>query len=276
MVKRPVTPGRLALGLFVLVALMLAGGCRKKSAPQFYELESTSSILIAREGDDAWESDEMDRVLEGLKAIPTDALEADKVSELIKKIEGERARLKQERASDEADTKASEAKRPQLPRLIADVPEDAGSEGEVDAGPDLPYAEMPISLFNKRFGACMEPVVEGEQPNLGKVLLFTVRSTDDCRARFKVPADSKLTYVFKDGVLRGERTERRTDAGLYIPPPPPPPPVEDAGPAQLQFVIPGTPAPQPAPPQSPNGTAPSVPVEPDISREPPAVDSREP
>lgn len=208
------------LVIVLLGASLWLGGCRKKSAPQFYSLESTYSILVARDGDEAYADPAMDEVVQGLKAIAPETVEGPRAAKLLEAIGVERARLAAEQAEVARLDAAGKVPRPQLPSLLSPTRAatvDAG-RAAVDAGQSLPWAEMPLHEFNRLFGRCMEPPAETELAGLGKVLSFAVLGQPTCREQFKVPDDTRLLYVFKDGVLRGERTERRTvtiqDAGV--------------------------------------------------------------
>jgi hypothetical protein len=242
----------------VLLMLLLCAGlalsaCRKKSAREYYQLESTYSIMVARDGDDAYADPVMDQVLTQLRAIDPATVEGPKAAELAQKIDAERGRLAAEKAAAAAELAAqaaAAANAKSLPSLL-DAPQNRpppDAVAAVDAGPGTPYAEMAISEFNKRFGACMDPPAESEVPGLGKTVTFAVKKTTACATQFKVPDDTRLLYVFKDGVLRGERTEKKTlvmlDAGAPAAAPAPAPVEQpsDAGPRAP--YVPGMPYPQ--------------------------------
>jgi hypothetical protein len=86
---------------FLLIGVVLVAslsGCRKKSNPAFYQLESEQSVLLARDGDDAFASPELAAVLTKLEAFPEDALEKPRAEALVVKLKAGQARVKAERA----------------------------------------------------------------------------------------------------------------------------------------------------------------------------------
>ncbi|GMU61403.1 MAG: hypothetical protein AMXMBFR34_31660 [Myxococcaceae bacterium] len=93
---------RLRNGAGLLLVLALLPACRKKSALEFYELESSYAILVGRDGDAAYVTPEMDRIEPGLRSIPADAIEAPRATALLTKLCDERRRVEHERARQEA------------------------------------------------------------------------------------------------------------------------------------------------------------------------------
>lgn len=233
----------------VLVVLVLsAAGCRKKSAPEVYRLEGDVEVLVTREGDPAWESEEMAAVERQLGAIPADVVEAPRAQALLAKIQTQRARVKAER-------EALEAKPPELappprddsPSLGAGAGE-APSGDEVDAGSPVaaPTLGMSESAFLAAFGSCFKAGPAVEVPDAGRGSSHVVLGKPECEARFGEKG-SIVAWVFVDGKLSGRRFEgaptvEYIDAGS--PPPkvlPPPPTPFDAG---TLLFFPGAPRPE--------------------------------
>ena len=77
---------------------LLLSGCRKKTAPEFYRLDGDYSVLVSREGDDAYGTPELTAIIAGLQAIPSDAVERPRAEALLAKIDAEAQRVKKERA----------------------------------------------------------------------------------------------------------------------------------------------------------------------------------
>ncbi len=204
--------------LLVVCVLALAA-CRKKSAPEYYQLESNVSILSTRDGDEAWGSDEMGQTLAALKKVDPEAVEGPKAQALVAKIEGERARVAREAAEAEAAAKV-----PSPPNVrLSERPSSAPPPEPVDAGrPERPYLGMSQGEFKSLFGACMQP--EGEQPvpGLGTVVAWSVRGTDAaCRKKYGLVDESvRHLYLFQNNQLSAERTEQRTtvilDGGVVL------------------------------------------------------------
>jgi hypothetical protein len=227
-------------GMIALVALT-ATGCRKKSAPEYYRLESQVEVLSTRDGDDGWMSAEMEAVLQRLGGISPDAVEGPAAAALASRITGERTRIAAERAAAEADRLRPSAPAPSLD--LGRRPEPvAGTPDEVDAGPLVPRGGMSLQEFLKAFGDCMDQVPPEDVAGLGKASAYSVRATTGCQDRFKVPNErSRRLFFFVDDRLVAERTEDRTpapvvDAGRQAPSAP-------AAAPQPQMWMPGMPQP---------------------------------
>lgn len=234
----------------VVVLLCLAAalpGCRKKSAPQFYQLESTWSIMVARDGDDAYQDPVMDQVVTGLEQIPPDAIEGPKASELLAKIAGERARLAAEKAAAEKLEAAAATERASLPSLFeppaaAPAADPAAARAAVDAGPPRPFSGMTREAFQKAWGDCTEAAGELEVPGLGAMTGFAVQDRYACRQRLGVPEDARHVFLFKDGKLKVERTEKVQPPAPPKPAAPPPSEGTPDGGDRIMYV-PGAPLP---------------------------------
>ncbi|MEW5740455.1 MAG: hypothetical protein AB1938_16125 [Myxococcota bacterium] len=257
------------LAILVLAVAAALSGCRKKTAPEFYELESSYSIMVARDGDDAYASEEMDRVLEGLKKIPADAVEGPRASSLVTTITTERARVAREAQEREAALAAAEQPSqapPSGPSLFEPIKAPApaaGADGQ-DAGaiPTRPWGGMTEAELQKHFGSCFTAGPPKTIPGHPEGSSFRVNDDAACRQKFGSTDPNTSTFlVFVKDALIGQTTEQKT----VIPgkPPPPGPPVYvDAGsflaipgaPVPEGYpVVPGAPpgAPQPPPPPPP-------------------------
>jgi hypothetical protein len=230
----------------LLCATLAFTGCRKKSALEFYKLESTYSVMTARDGEEAYEDPAMDEVVAGLKAIGEDTVEGPKAVALLAKIAAERARLAQEKAAAEAELAAAQAAAKRtLPSLIetqkdpTTPPAIAPTPSAVDAGPTRPYQGMTRAEFDKAFSACTESAGEIDVPGQGPMQGAAVQDRYSCRQQFSVPEGTRYVFLFKDGKLKVERTEQLP---APVAPPKPAQPV-DAGPPAV-FYLPGMPVPQ--------------------------------
>jgi hypothetical protein len=221
-------------------------GCRKKTAPQFYELESKYSVSLARDGDDAYATPEMDQLVTGLSAIGEDTVEGPKAKQLVETIERERERLRREK--DEAQRAIQPTVVPTLPPEPVKNP-GAGAgvpEAAVDAGkPSEPYGNMPLAEFRALFGACMVEVGSVDLTGKpGKGLGFTTQDSAQCKSQLHQDDATKVTYVFADERLTERKIERTVqtiiDAGR-------PAPVPEANKADAVPYVPGMPTPAQGP-----------------------------
>jgi hypothetical protein len=246
----------------LLLLLAAASGCRKKSAPQFYDLQSSYTILVDRSGDDAYAMPEMDVVLSGLEAIPADALEGPQASGLVAKIKAERERIAREAKAAQAALAAAgtpPAAVPSTPSLFPPPPANPQPAEGVDAGaPTRPWAGMKVADLQKWFGGCFQAGPNKTLPGQPEGTTQQVKDDPKCRATFGSTDPASTTfYVFVKDALVGQTTETRTVTETK-PPPPKPPVYEDAG---TYMVIPGAPAPAgyQGIPGMPQGTPPPPP-----------------
>lgn len=229
--------------LVLCVAMLAVTGCPRRSAPEFYALESNAGLLVDRGGDDAWLSPEMDAVVTGLQAIPPRALEADRAVALLAKITTERTRLAAERAEKDRLQQEIDARpRPTLAPFVAAPPVPTAVE-PIDAGPPpepKPTPGMPLEAFLKLFGACFKDGPPLEIPGAQKSTSQLVLDTQVCRKKFGT-SEGETSYLFAEGKFVGTRTAMSSttttvtvlDAG-----PPPPPRVTE----QVGFRFAGQPA----------------------------------
>lgn len=241
---------RVLLLLCVLQAVLLSG-CRKKTAPEFYKLESDQSVLVSRDGDEAWTSAEMSAILAGLQAIPEDAVEKPRAVALAAKIAAERARV-------EADRVVVPAKPPPVDPFAGRIPSrepapepapvDPGEQAApalvVDAGPpSQPWPGMDEKSFVTHFGRCFSAGPKATLPDGKPATAYVLSSSADCQKEFGAP-NTRLSYLFTDKGLWGKSAETTqvVDAGTITTPGAPPGP--PAPPRPEIITIPGAPQPE--------------------------------
>lgn len=229
----------------LLLGLLAMSGCRKKSAPEFYELESNYSIMVARDGDDAYSSPDMDAVLAGLQKIPSDSVEGPRAAALVATIANERARVARE-AKEVADALAAAARIPEPPApgpsLFPPPPKDPTADTDAGpAAPPKPYQGMSMADFQKYYGDCFVPGPPKTIPGNPEGVSLQIRDERGCRAQYNA-ADSRtrVFFVFVKEALVGQLTEQAA--------PEPekkvvPAQVVDAG-SQTFLLVPGAPLPQ--------------------------------
>lgn len=241
---------RVLLLLCVLEALALSG-CRKKTSPEFYKLDSQQSVLLSRDGDDAYLSAEMASVIAGLQAIPEDAVEKDKATALATKLSAEQTRVTAERALAAApkpepvnpfagrEPSTAAESPPALAEVVPDAEEDAGPPPVVQ-----PWPGMAEKVFGERYGACFTAGAKAASlPDGEPATSYVLNPGADCQKKYGAP-DSRISYLFTPKGLWGKSSETTSvmDAGtLLIPPAPPPPP---APPGPPIITTPGAPLPE--------------------------------
>lgn len=239
---------RVLLLLCVLEALALSG-CRKKTAPEFYKLESQQSVLISADGDDAYLSEEMTSVITGLQAIPEDAVEQPKATALATKLAAEQARVKAERALAEVpkppavnpfegrELSAAAEPPPARAEPMPDADEDAGPPPVVQ-----PWPGMDEQVFVQRYGTCFTAGGKTILPDGKPATTYALKGSGDCQKQYG-GADTRLSYLFTAKGLWGKTSETTSvvDAGTLLIPGPPPPPPPEAGPPII--TTPGAPLP---------------------------------
>src|SRR5687768_6228438 len=83
----------------LMAGLSLAGCKKPKASLEFTEAKGLHSTLVARDGDDAYESEDMARVEALLDKVPADSLDAAAAAELKASIDAERRRIAAEAAA---------------------------------------------------------------------------------------------------------------------------------------------------------------------------------
>jgi hypothetical protein len=228
--------------LFVVATCVLSlAACRKQSSEAFHRLDAQQSVLISRDGDDAYVSSEMDAIIAGLNGVPDNALEKDRAVALAGKLRAEQRRVREERTPPVVNATPQPPPEP-LRNLFPPepaAPVAAQPTPVEDAGPPQdPWAGMEEKEFLALFGRCFSPGDSATAPDGGVAKTHVVRDQQDC-ARHAQPGVTKTLFLFVDGKLWGTRGVTIIDAG-----PPPPPvlkPVAAADAGERILTIPGAP-----------------------------------
>lgn len=241
---------RVLLLLCALEALLLSG-CRKKTSPEFYQLESQHSVLVSREGDDAYGSDEMAAVISGLQAIPEDAVEKPRAAELATRLLALQARVKAERElaakPRPAPVDPFAGREPSPPPAPTPVePEPEPQADQPDAGPPpvvQPWPGMDEKVFVERYGKCFAAGAKATLPDGQPATSYALNPSAACQKQFG-GTDSRVSYLFTPKGLWGKATETTSvvDAGTVLIPGPPQPPPPPRGPDII--TTPGAPLPE--------------------------------
>lgn len=232
--------------MLCLVPALLLTGCRKKSSPEFFKLESDQSILVSRDGDDAWLSPQMDSVLSGLQAIPEEAIEKPRAQALATKIMAEQARLKAEANKPPppapVDPFAGRVPSAQAPPEPAPVDPEVAEAVDAGQGPDQPWPGMQEQLFVTRFGSCFTPGPKAALPDGRPASAYVLSATAACQKQFGA-GGAVVSFLFTDKGLWGKATEtvQIRDAGALVLPAGPAPAPQQGPPV---LVIPGAPQPE--------------------------------
>lgn len=235
--------------LLLCVSMVLLTGCRKKSSPEFFKLEADQSILVSRDGDEAWVSAEMNTILAGLQAIPEDALEKPRATALVQKITAEQARVESERvkippkAAPQPNPFAATPTEP-TPPPPEEPEETPPAADQPDAGePTQPWSGMEEKVFVARFGRCFAAPTKATLPDGRSATSYALNASPDCQKQHGVPS-AVISFLFTDKGLWGKATETTQirDAGTILLPPPPAPPVPPAPPPII--TTPGAPLPE--------------------------------
>ena len=240
---------RVLLLLCVLEALVLSG-CRKKSSPEFFKLDSQQSVLVARDGDDAYASQEMGAIITGLQLISEDALEKPRATELATRLTAEQTRVMAERALAAApkppppDPFAGRELSPppsETPPAPAADPADQADAGPAPVVP--PWAGMEEKLFLDRYGKCFSVGPKAALPDGRAATQYTLKDSADCQKQHG-SKDTRLSYLFTEKGLWGKSSETTSvmDAGTLLIPPAPQPPPPPPGPPVI--TTPGAPLPE--------------------------------
>ncbi|MDP1825949.1 MAG: hypothetical protein Q8L48_21980 [Archangium sp.] len=235
--------------IVLLCLLMGLSGCRKKTSAEFYNLESRQSILIAREGDDAFDSDEMKAVLVGLDAVPEDTIEKPRAAALASKLRAEQARVARERAPKPKDPPPADPFAGRFPPTdSAPAPEAVPGVVSTDAGSLELVAGMEEKTFVALFGKCFSPGPPGRISDGGVATTQVVGPSADCVKRFGAPG-SVTSYLFTRSGYWGKSESRVVvvvDAGVA------PGPAVEPTERQPVRLMPGAPVPEGYETTSPN------------------------
>ena len=240
---------RVLLLLCVLEALALSG-CRKKTSPEFYKLDSQQSVLLSRDGDDAYLTAEMASVIAGLQAIPEDAVEKDKATALATKLSAEQTRVQAERAVAVApkpepvnpfanrESSISAETPPATAEGVPDADEDAGPPPVVQ-----PWPGMDEKTFVERYGTCFTAGDKTSLPDGKPATAYLLNGSAECQKQYGAPG-TRFSYLFTAKGLWGKASETTSvvDAGILRVPGPPAPPSPEPGPPII--TTPGAPLPE--------------------------------
>ena len=230
-----------------LAVLLLAGGCnRAKPSLEYAEASGQHSILVARLGDDAYADDEMARVEELLRKVPSHSTDAAAAAQLLELIASERRRIAAEAAAHQRELDAvgrvlDVADSPRPPEAAGPAPEAApdagGGSWELTAG-------MTADELKKVSGDCFSSAgpIKLRKPD-GSDLdgeLYERRESEVCRGRYAQYGGRVL--VFRDGKLAGNFGKNEVQRE---PAPRPAPPTAPQAPGPVLEVprYPGAPAP---------------------------------
>lgn len=217
-----------------LSVCLLLSGCRKKSAREYYRLESDYQVLVSRDGDAAYDEPELATIVDGLNAIPTDALERPKAEALLATIAAETLRVHKDKPAPTAATPTTgnadalyqglQQQRQDNARRAAAEAQAAAEAAAADAG--VTYTEpvngMSEAAFIKAFGTCFTRGAPLTLPDGTKTTTQQALSSPACQKW------GGATWLFDGNGLLGKLVENKIpatrvefDAGT--PPPAPPP-----------------------------------------------------
>lgn len=250
---------RKASWVLVVLLALVASSCRKKTWSEYYQLDGQQSVLVARDGEGAYESPEMDKIITALNAAPENVKEHDQALALAARLSAARDRVKAERAAVK-DTVVTGAP-PVMPSTTdlpsTDTPPPPPTEpvaDAVDAGPSFPAMGMSLETFTAAFGKCFTagPAVTTQD---GKPAASQqVKAEPDCFARYAAgeKATSEVLFVFANGKLTGTRITERTEKSetVKVPAKQTEPIILDAGVVGV-LAIPGMPTAAPEPEKKP-------------------------
>ncbi|MBK7863291.1 MAG: hypothetical protein IPJ65_32750 [Archangiaceae bacterium] len=245
-----------SLALVVVLGFGLAGCKKPKHALEYTEASGQYTTLLAQLGDAAYADEEMDRIVDLLKKVPPESLDAQASNELLSTIAGERRRIADEeraRARAAAVTPEVQFDPPSQPEPVV-VP-DAGRSGELFAG-------MTLDELRRATDGCFSSTGPLKLRNPDRTEtdaeMYEPVAEQRCRARYAKYDGHFL--VFKEGKLVGDfdkaallQLAPQKPAVPAAPPAAPPP-------APQPVVEPGgdkPPTPQPAPDNSGEQTGPA-------------------
>lgn len=236
-----VTIAHMRVWLLLAGSVLSLASCRKQSSEAFHRLDAEQSVLISRDGDDAYVSNEMDVIIAGLNGVPENALEKDRAVALSGKLRAEQRRVREERTP--AVVKAAPPQ-PAEPLRNLSPPEPVAPvtpppPPDEDAGPPTaPFAGMEEKAFLALFGRCFSAGEATPGPDGRPAKTQVVVDGSDCLKKFGRPGATRTLYVFVDGRFQLVRTQTLVDAGT---PAAPPRPASAADAGERVMTLPGAP-----------------------------------
>lgn len=194
----------------MIVCLVAATACRKKSSPQFFDAQGRYAVISAKLGDDAYDDPELSEIETMLRDVPAQAKEYEQAQALLTTIGAEKARVRAEKAAlAQPVVAAPEPLFPPAPPR--EVP--AAEEGKptVDAG-FSPHIGMSIDAFLAAYSACMSATEDVLMPGAKQPgQAFAVRKTKVCLDQFGGTEKFTRLFVFVDRKLAGEASRTEPD-----------------------------------------------------------------
>ncbi|MFT3711745.1 MAG: hypothetical protein QM817_29250 [Archangium sp.] len=224
-----------------LLSAALLEGCRKKRWDTYYTLDAQQQIAIARDGDDAYVSDEMNGLIASLRGAPADSKEYAQAIALADKLAAEQQRVQSEIDAKKKVVVAAPPNpvAPPFPTVAAPAPPPTPAS-DVDAGPEEPFFGMSEADFLKAFGSCFSKGPDTTGPDGGAASSQLAKNEPAC-ARFNTP-NAETSYVFlKASGLWGSVTKTAPRVEKVNTPPAPPQAVAAADAGERILTIPGAP-----------------------------------
>ncbi len=209
------------LVFLVMLVAVLSAGCRKKHSMEFGLYKADFTSLVDRNGDDAYLTPEMDAVVEKLKTVNPETVEAAEAQALVARIASEKSRVQSDKEA-KAKAVAEAAKAPPAPAFPPSEPTkldqvgvipnldavDAGAAADAGVKPEArPEGGMTEAAFRAAFGACFEAARPVPLPT-GPAQAYQVKDRPDC-AKYGAPT---VSYYFVGGKLGGTLTEEKAKA----------------------------------------------------------------
>jgi len=224
-----------------LSVCLLLSGCRKKSAREYYRLESDYSVLVSRDGDAAYNEPELTTIVEGLKAIPEEALERPKAEALLATIATETARVRKENpapAPVEVPKGNAEALYAGLQQARQEQADAVAAAADAAVKYTEPVKGMSEADFVKTWGDCFEKGENVTLPDGRAAASQRVRDLTMCQAKWGnamwvFDAQGLIGKLVNAAASSSSSETKVLDAGKPSPPAPPP---------ETGLQIPGKPA----------------------------------
>lgn len=202
-------PGVRTLILMSLAAVLVVGsGCKKKQPSEdFTQASKAFAVLYGAQLDGAFTHPSVDGIVEQLRRVPEDSLDAQSAKELIARIEAGKAKAAAERSARDA-AQAQMLKQQAVvfaPSTNSEVrPADTVAPAAVpDAGskPVAPRLGMRVSEFDKAFGDCFEagPSITLQGAGSGPAESRMLRDYNRCRDL--VPGFDQKYVLFQNGLV---------------------------------------------------------------------------